>query len=248
MKKVIKYLFIFIVIIFINITSVYARAGGGHSSSGGSSGGYSSGGSSSHTAGRGSRESSTSPFFSIISIIMSGLSLVVITSSSAILIEYKITKAKIKTRRKFKATTWKYKEVEQRVMNAYFTIEKSWAKGDMSNAKSYMDQYLYNRFVIKLNWQEMQHKKNILKRISLIDAAPIALSDDEDNSKDFLWVYIHGRMVDYTIDTETNKKIEGSYQTTSFIEFWQFRKNDKEEWVLCKIFQKEEFDKIPIES
>lgn len=39
----------------------------------------------------------------------------------------------------------------------------------------------------------------ILKKISLIDAIPISINDDEDDSKDYIWYYIKGSMVDYPL-------------------------------------------------
>lgn len=51
-------------------------------------------------------------------------------------------------------------------------------------------------------------------------------------------------MVDYTIDTTTQLKLEGNTSATSFIEYWQFIRRENV-WVLNKILQKNETDKIP---
>ena len=89
------------------------------------------------------------------------------------------------------------------------------------------------------------NKRNILKKIKLINLKPVSVIDDEDNSKDLIWFYIKGSMVDYTINTITNEIIDGNNSIFGipFVEYWKFvRKNDK--WVLSKILQADEKDKI----
>lgn len=44
----------------------------------------------------------------------------------------------------------------------------------------------------------------------------------------------------YNKNTNTNEKIEGSEYSKSFVEFWKFKRNDKDNWVLDKIKQKDE--------
>ncbi|MBQ8535323.1 MAG: hypothetical protein IJ463_06530, partial [Bacilli bacterium] len=72
--------------------------------------------------------------------------------------------------------------------------------------------------------------------------------DDEDDDKDVIWFYIKGYMVDYIINTNTNEKIEGSEYPKSFIEFWKFKRNDKDNWVLDKIKQKDEINTIVLQQ
>ena len=103
---------------------------------------------------------------------------------------------------------------------------------------------IYDSFQTKLNWMSYRNQKNILENIQLIQALPVAVHDDNDNSRDYIWFYIKGRMVDYIIDTNTQLKVSGNTSSTSFVEYWQFiRKEDK--WVLNKILQKNESDQIP---
>ena len=83
-----------------------------------------------------------------------------------------------------------------------------------------------------------------MEKIRLVKALPVALHDDPDNSRDFIWFYIKGNMIDYTIDTSTQEIIEGHTFPSSFVEYWQFvRKEDR--WVLSKILQDDEEDQIP---
>ena len=107
-----------------------------------------------------------------------------------------------------------------------------------------MSEDLYESFIIKLNFMEMNNKRNVLKNISLVDIKPISVNDDDDDDKDFVWFYIKGRMIDYIMDTRTDDFLEGSKYSKSFVEFWKFVRKGKNKWVLTKIKQKDELDSI----
>ncbi len=53
-----------------------------------------------------------------------------------------------------------------------------------------------------------------------------------------------GSMSDYIINTATQLKTSGDTIPAFFMEFWQFKRKDGH-WVLNKILQKDEEDKIP---
>lgn len=242
MKKIIKILLV-ILFVFLSTTTVYARAGGGSS---GGSGGSSGGGSSSR--GTSTHHTNSNRQSSLLERIISIGCIMLIGSAGIIIVKYRIKKAGIKTKHNFKKTSWDYKATRQRIIDSYYIIQESWQKGDMTEAKDYMDESLYENFKIKLNWLEVANKKNIMKKIKLLQAYPISLYDDKDDSKDNMWVYIKGKMIDYTINTETNEIVDGNTRNNSFVEFWQFTKNEKNNWVLTKILQENELDNIPIES
>lgn len=107
-----------------------------------------------------------------------------------------------------------------------------------------MDQDLYDNFQSKIEWMQIRKEKNVLKKISLLDAIPISINDEEDDSKDYIWYYIKGSMIDYTINIETKEVVEGQNTKTSFIEYWKFIRKDDCKWVLCEILQEDEKDKI----
>ena len=58
-------------------------------------------------------------------------------------------------------------------------------------------------------------------------------------------MYIKGKMIDYIINTKTNEVIEGNVMSSVFTEYWLFVKNKKGEWVLSKIYQRDELNTIP---
>ena len=91
---------------------------------------------------------------------------------------------------------------------------------------------------------EYRNKKNVLENITLLQALPVAVHDDPDNSRDYIWFYIKGKMVDYTIDTTTQLKTDGNMSPSTFVEYWRFVRKD-DSWVLNKILQKDEEEQIP---
>lgn len=94
------------------------------------------------------------------------------------------------------------------------------------------------------NFKKVKNEKNILKKIKLLEASPISIYDDEDDTKDYVWYFIKGRMIDYTINTKTNLIIDSKNTKSTFIEYWKFVRTKDNRWVLSKILQKEDQNKI----
>ena len=217
------------------------RAGGGGGSGGG--GGGSGGGGSSHHSGTGRQPTL---FESIIQFIMMPF----ILFSSSIVFYVKLTKRSRKAKKLMKQmmqsdNAWKYKDISSTVKESFMAIQTAWSNMDMSSASQYMSDELYDSFQTKLNWMSYRNQKNILESIQLIQALPVAVHDDSDNSRDYIWFYIKGKMVDYIIDTNTQLKVSGNTSATSFVEYWQFTRKENN-WVLNKILQKNESNQIGV--
>ena len=255
MKKIISVILITIILFSVLAVTVCAengdliwnpvslRAGGG--SSGGGGGGGSSGGSGgSHSHGSGSGRQLTL-FESILSFVLMPF----VFFSSSIAFYIKLTKRSRKAKKLMKQmkksdSAWKYGQVTYDVEEGFLAIQQAWTNMDMSTASQYMSDELLDSFQTKLNWMKYKNQRNVLEKISLVSALPVAVYDDSDNSRDYIWFYIKGRMVDYTIDTDTQLIVEGSTSPSSFVEYWKFvRRNDR--WVLSHILQKNEEDQIP---
>ena len=259
--KNIELLFILLILFvsIIDISDVYAknvnndsnlvqlRAGGG-SSGGGGSGGSGSSGTHGHSS-KGYYCDYDNDIFCAIRDIFSWIFFFCISFFSVVVLYLKVLRSSFNSKRYLrmlskKNITWKYKDIEKQVIQTFYIVQQAWTNMDMKPAKKYMDEDLYESFRGKLEWMEIGNKRNVLKRIRLISLRPISIHDDEDDTKDLVWFYICGSMVDYIIDTKTNEKIEGNGSfSMPFVEFWQFtRKGNK--WVLSKILQSNESDKI----
>ena len=217
------------------------RAGGG-SSSGSSGGSSSSGGMHSTTGSRGYGGG-------VLSNILSAILMLILLFIGTIIFYFKVLRSSFHSKRYMRIldnqdVTWNYKNVERQVIDAYYIIQEAWAEGNMDKAKVHMSKELYENFQAKLEWMEVKNRKNVLKKIRLVNLKPISIHDDLDNHKDFIWFYIKGKMVDYIIDTQTNEKLEGNDKATSFVEFWKFTRTEEDRWVLSKILQQEEANKI----
>ena len=219
------------------------RAGGGSSGGGGGGGGGSSGGSSSsHHSSSGRPASPLATLFQIITIPL-------VFFSSSIIFYIQLTKRSRKAKRLMKQmmqsdSAWKFKEISADVADAYMAIHEAWANMDMTPAKRYMSDELFDNFQTQLNWTKYKNKKHVMENIQLLKSLPVAVHDDRDNSRDYVWFYIKGKMVDYTIDTNTQLVVEGKTAPSSFVEYWQFIRKDGR-WVLNKILQKDEENQIP---
>ena len=220
------------------------RAGGGSSGGGGGGGGGgSSSGSSSHHHSSTSRNSS--PIGAILNVVLMPLLLF----SSSIVFYIQLTKRSRKAKKLMKQmmqsdNAWKYKEISADVEEAYMAIQEAWTNMDMSPAKHYMADELCEKFQTQLNWTKYKNQKHVMENIRLLKALPVAVHDDRDNSRDYIWFYIKGRMIDYTIDTNTQLIVDGNTIAASFVEYWKFVRKDGR-WVLNKILQKDEEDQIP---
>lgn len=251
MKKVICFLMVFLLLFsticitataceYVSDNAVTLRAGGGGSSGGGSGSGGSSGGS--HRNGSNGESS-------ILGNILNFILMPFVLFSSSIAFYAQLTKRARRSKKLMKQmlqsdSAWKFKDISETVNDSFYAIQTAWTNMDMTPAKIYMSGELLDSFQTKLNWMTYRNQKNILEKIELLSALPVAVYDDKDNSRDFIWFYIKGKMVDYTIDTITQLKVEGSTSATSFIEYWQFVRRENC-WVLNQILQKDEADQIP---
>ena len=213
------------------------RAGGGSSGSHSSSGGSSS----RHYGSRG--------YSSPLSTIISAIVFMLIIFASTIILYFKVLRASFNSKRYLrlldnKDITFKYKTIEKRVIETFYIVEEAWTNNDISKAKDYMDKDLYENFKSKLEWMDINNRRNILKKIRLVNLKPVSVYDDNDDKKDLIWFYIKGKMIDYIVDTKTKSIVSGDTKNKSFVEFWKFDKNEKNKWVLSEILQEDESKKI----
>ena len=215
--------------------STFARAGGGSFSSGG----FSSGGSYSRGMGQGG----SGGFFLVILLF------------PLLLIYLVITKRKLnkKTREgedlmaqlEKRDTSWDLNKAKERIVLIYFKVQEAWTRRDQKIARPYVSDRLYTKHKIQTDQLIGQSRQNVLENVNLQKAQIVEVADFKDDTKDSLWVYIQGSMIDYTIDTNTGKRLFGNANVSeSFRELWKFLKNDQGEWVLDEIDQDVEYSDL----
>lgn len=225
---------------------VSLRLGGG--SGGGSGGGGSSGGSGGDTG----RVHHSGGYYgpgSILSDILSAIFFASALFGSVIIYRFRISKYARNTRKLMnmlqkKDSAWKYKQIQKQVKVIYYALQNAWSETDLVPVKHYLSDELFESYQTKLSWMKYRKQRNVLKNIKLIEAVPVSVYDSDDDTKDYVWFYIKGRMVDYIIDTQTNLKVSGSTVPESFVEYWQFIRSENGKWILNKILQKDEANEI----
>ena len=87
----------------------------------------------------------------------------------------------------------------------------------------------------------MRKEKNVCKRVRLRHHAIVSIQNSFPYNEECCWFYIEGSMVDYTIDTDTGKLIDGKRRSIPFIEFWKITIQNNQ-FYLDEIRQKDEVD------
>ena len=252
-KKTLKFFLLFFMLLCLMFTlavPVGARAGGGGSSGGGggsgSGGGSSSGGGSYHGGGYygdryyGGR--AYSPLGEILNVIIFG----VVVAGGTVVFTVKVIRVRQRSKRLMKeyqkaGINWDYKEIQKYIEHAYFEIQECWRQQDISWGAPYLSKDLQESWSSKFQWMKVRNEKVIQRNVRLLDASPVAVSDDEGESNDRLWYLIHGRMIGYYTDKNTGAVIRGTTRPETFYEYWLFiRENGR--WVLHEIRQENEVD------
>lgn len=234
LRKIRKLMIMILIVFLININPVYARAGGGSSSGSGDS-------SSSSYYDDNTSSNHNSPY----STVESCLSVVVILGGMFIIRIYARRYKAIKMHRDAKIqleklddsdSFWDEKRIKKEVADCYYAIQEAWSNQDIEALQDYLSPDLLEVWQTKLNWYEFEGKRNILKKIRLLKHDVVAIYDDEDNDKDFFWVYIEGMMDDRMVN-DKNRVLEKNKNI--FVEYWKFIRVG-EEIYLDKVLQEDE--------
>jgi hypothetical protein len=133
--------------------------------------------------------------------------------------------------------SWDLRNIERRVERIYFKVQEAWMQRDQSIAREFMSDRLYEKHKLQTDLMLSNHRKNMLEDITLKQSKVVNVSNDVDDSKDYLWVYIEGSMIDYVVNDETGKRAsEDSPRRKGFTELWKLVRG-KTGWVLDEIEQ-----------
>ena len=98
------------------------------------------------------------------------------------------------------------KEVLNRnIEEIYFNLQEAWTSMDYSQVEEYMSSDLYKNHKAKLGWMVVRKRQNILQKIRLLAVKHVGVQHYLDSSKDVVWFYIKGLMIDYIINSEPMK-------------------------------------------
>lgn len=209
MKKLLRSLFIVLILCF-SVSPVYARAGGGGGGSGGGGGGS---GSPSHHSSSPVRYVDT-PERRITSLITFSLISYGFSYMKKYRRRYKAISMHKAMKQDFKQnnTSFDEKKMNEVVADYYYTIQNAWNDRDMDVLKQCLSPSLYEQWQTKLNWWEYEGIRNELSDIRLLKTMVVEVGDG------YFWSYIEGKMRDRMIKeneiTQDNKEM--------FVEYWRF--------------------------
>ena len=137
-----------------------------------------------------------------------------------------------------KDSSWSLDKIRSQIKISFFKIQEAWMERDQDIAKDFMSEKLYQKHKAQTDEMILKNRKNILEGIKLRELKIVEVADYEDDSRDRIWVYIKGSMIDYAIDTTNNKVVSGDpNEAEHFCELWKYvRRNNN--WVLDEIDQK----------
>jgi hypothetical protein len=141
-------------------------------------------------------------------------------------------------------SAWKIEGLKSRIEVCFFKVQEAWMERNQDLARECLSRRLYEKHKAQTDLMVRNQEKNILKDINLIEANIVEAIDYRDNSKDHIWVYISGSMIDYTIKEPDNSVIKGdANKNEKFSELWKFVREDGG-WVLDEIDQEVSLDDI----
>lgn len=133
--------------------------------------------------------------------------------------------------------SWDMEFLQQRIEEVFFKVQEAWQSRDQVIAQDYMSERLFNKHKAQTDQMLKEHKKNILEKIELKESRIVEVADYKNDSRDRIWVYIRGSMIDYIIDDESGKVRSGDPKNPEcFTELWKFVRGSKG-WVLDQIDQ-----------
>jgi hypothetical protein len=133
---------------------------------------------------------------------------------------------------------WHPHDLKARVREAFFPIQESWEKRDVSESRPYVSDALYERHRLQLEGLEAQHRVNRIKDLALHQVELVRVHNVTDDGEDRFVAYIKCSARDWMEDTETGAFVNGNKDSsTTFEQFWSFSRHPEYGWVLDEIQQ-----------
>ncbi len=221
LNKIIISLFCFIIPILFTIGPIYARAGGGGGGSSGGRGGI---------------------FGLIFAIPVFIYGLIKVSIRNKKLKELKAKNDIVLDNIDDQDIIWNKDNIYNRIKEVYDNVQLAWTNQNIDILPLYLTPTLCQSWELTINAEHLLNKRNILEDIELLESSLVKVNDEIDDSKDWFIVCIKGKMIDYTINTTNNRKINGEKnKPQDFIEYWRFKRIDNQ-FYLDHVYQENQFN------
>jgi hypothetical protein len=103
---------------------------------------------------------------------------------------------------------------------AFKKIQDAWSAQNLEAVRPFISDGIYERFLLQFAEQRDEGYRNIIEAVT-VEAAEVAEAIVDEQFQ-WLTIRIRASAVDYRVDVATNKEIRGSRNPEQFTEFWTF--------------------------
>lgn len=133
---------------------------------------------------------------------------------------------------------WNEESLLEFAKNIFMKYQKDWSALNTESMKEYMTpDYHYHASLLVYILQTMK-RKDLMNNVVITDAMMVDITDHEDNAQDTFTVGFTAKASDQLVDATTNETIFTNSST--FTEYWTFRRNGTSSWLLAGISQSTE--------
>lgn len=108
----------------------------------------------------------------------------------------------------------------QRCAGAFPGIQDAWSAQNMTAVRHFISDGIYERFQIQIEMQKSSYIRNVMTAVSVSSARVVSIRSDA--FFDTAHVLFTASATDYTEDTRSGKRVQGSTQPETFSEVWSF--------------------------
>ncbi len=105
-----------------------------------------------------------------------------------------------------------------RVRDAFLLIQNAWSDMNMSKARAFISDGIFERFSLQLKMYKASKIKNTMSKIEVLNTEIVSISSNA--FFDSVDIKITASAVDRFINTDNDKCIQGSSYPESFVEYW----------------------------
>ena len=108
---------------------------------------------------------------------------------------------------------------KDKAQNAFFKIQEAWEKQDVNIARPFVSDSIMQRYSTQISDLKSRGEKNVLENIVIGNTNIVEVRSD--NAYNYIKLQIDASCADYTVDNK-GKMISGSKSINGFTEYWTF--------------------------